>query len=184
VVGLSIRQCGYLYSETNFNRLIFMSQITKNSVVNFHYTLTDVEGSFNESSVGDESAAYLHGYGNIIPGLENEMDGRLVGDEFSVTIQPIDGYGVLQEDSVQRVPIKHLSNKGPLKKGTVVGINTSEGVRQARVVKVGKFNVDVDTNHPLAGRVLKFDVSIVSVREATDEELKHGHAHGPGGHEH
>jgi FKBP-type peptidyl-prolyl cis-trans isomerase SlyD len=161
-----------------------MVQIAKDTVVNFHYALTDVEGSFTESSAGDEPAAYLHGYGNIISGLENEMDGRSIGDEFSVTIQPIDGYGVLQENAVQRVSIKHLANKGPLKKGMVVGINTSEGVRQARVVKAGRFNVDVDTNHPLAGRVLKFDVSIVSVRKATDEELEHGHAHGPGGHKH
>lgn len=161
-----------------------MVQITKDTVVNFHYSLTDVEGSFTESSENDEPAAYLHGYGNIISGLENEMLGRSTDDQFSVTIQPIDGYGVLQENAVQRVPIKHLANKGPLKKGMVVGINTSEGVQQARVVKAGRFNVDVDTNHPLAGRVLKFDVSIVSVRKATDEELEHGHAHGPGGHEH
>lgn len=161
-----------------------MMQIAKDTVVNFYYTLTDAEGTFNESSAGGEPAAYLHGYGNIIAGLEKQMEGRSVGDEFSATVQPINGYGELQENALKRIPIKHLTNKGPLKKGAVVEINTSEGVRQARVVKAGRFNVDVDTNHPLAGRVLTFDVSIVEVRKATVEEMEHRHAHGPGGHDH
>ena len=85
---------------------------------------------------------------------------------------------------MQRGPIKHLATRGPLTEGQTVVVNTREGGRQARVLKVGHFNVDLDLNHPLAGRTLTFEVEILEVRPATEQELAHGHAHGPHGHDH
>jgi len=163
--------------------------IGKDTIVNFHYRLSDNQGNELESSRDGEPVAYLHGHRGIIRGLEDAMEGRKKGDSFSADISAALAYGPRREDAVQRVPIKHLllpkaSNKAKLSKGMQVKINTSEGPRDVSVVKVGKFNVDVDSNHPLAGKDLHFDVEVVDVREASAEELAHGHAHGPGGHHH
>lgn len=159
-------------------------EIQKNKVVMFHYTLTDTEGEHTESTEGKEPAAYLHGYGNIVRGLERAMKGRRAGDEFSVTVQPEDAFGIRNPEGVQRVPIKHLIQPGKLAAGQVVAVNTRQGQRQAIVQKVGRFNVDLDFNHPLAGKTFEFEVSIVEVRDATEEEIAHRHVHGPGGVQH
>jgi len=163
-------------------------QISKDTVALFNYRLRDEAGAEIESSYDSQAMAYLHGHNNIIKGLEKAMEGKSVGDVFSVTVAPEDGYGKRLPESVQRVPVKHLhGNKkqlSRLKAGDVVTINTEQGARQATVVKAGKFNVDVDTNHPLAGQTLTFDVTIEDIREATAEEISHGHAHGIGGHQH
>lgn len=163
-------------------------QINKDLVATFHYRLSKPEGEELESSKGGEPMAYLHGHGNIIKGLEDAMLGKEAGDVFSVTLAPKDAYGERVEDAIQRVPLKHLHGSkkelAQIKAGDVVAINTDQGARQVVVVKAGKFNVDVDTNHPLAGQSLVFDVEIESVREATQEEISHGHAHGVGGHHH
>jgi FKBP-type peptidyl-prolyl cis-trans isomerase SlyD len=154
------------------------------SVVSFHYTLRDDTGTFNESSEKASPVVYLHGAGNIVPGLEKELVGKKSGDKLTATVTPEQGYGQRNENAVQRVPLKHLATRGPISVGQMVVVNTREGGRQARVLKVGHFNVDLDLNHPLAGRTLTFDIEIVEVRAATDEELAHGHAHGPHGHGH
>lgn len=163
-------------------------QVLKDHVVTFHYSLKNEQGEQLETSRGEEPMAYLHGHGNIIAGLERGIEGKNPEDIFSVTVTPEDGYGERREDAIQRVPIKHLMLEGKgkpkLKPGMVVSINTEDGPRQVLVVKAGKFNVDVDNNHPLAGKTLIFDVEIISIREATEEELRHGHAHGVGGHQH
>jgi len=158
--------------------------IGDDSVVSFHYKLTDDTASFNESSEGGNPVVYLHGRNNIVPGLERELAGKKSGDKFTATLRPEDGYGLRNENAVQRVPRKHLATRGPIVAGQMVVVNTREGHRQARVLKVGHFNVDLDLNHPLAGRTLTFDIEVVGVRPATEEELAHGHAHGPGGHGH
>ena len=158
--------------------------IGDNSVVSFHYTLRDDTGAFTESSQAGSPVVYLHGGNNIVPGLEKELAGRKSGDKLTATVTPEQGYGQRNEQAVQRVPLKHLATRGPIAVGQMVVVNTREGGRQARVLKVGHFNVDLDLNHPLAGRTLTFDIEIVDVRAATDEELAHGHAHGPGGHGH
>ncbi len=162
-------------------------KITKDTVVTFHYRLSKGEQELENSHDGDPMA-YLHGHKNIIAGLEEEMLGHESGDAFSVTIPPEKAYGLRKENTLQRVPIKHLHNgqklKNKLKPGMVVHINTDQGTRQATVVKSGRSVVDVDTNHPLAGASLTFDINIESVREATPEEIAHGHAHGVGGHHH
>jgi FKBP-type peptidyl-prolyl cis-trans isomerase SlyD len=156
--------------------------IERDKVVTFHYSLTDPEGSFTEDSTGRDPVVYLHGHGNIVPGLENEMRGKQAGDTFKASVAPEHAYGMRDETAVQRVPIKHLVRPGKLDVGGVVAVNTNVGPRRGIVLKVGRFNVDVDLNHPLAGKTLLFDVRILEVRDATAEEIAHGHAHGPGGH--
>jgi FKBP-type peptidyl-prolyl cis-trans isomerase SlyD len=158
--------------------------IGDNSVVSFHYALRDDTGTFNERSEGGSPVVYMHGHNNIVPGLEKELAGKKSGDKFTATIAPEQGYGLRNDNAVQRVPLKHLATRGPIAVGQMVVVNTRDGGRQARVLKVGHFNVDLDLNHPLAGRTLTFDIEIVDVRAATEEERAHGHAHGPHGHAH
>ena len=153
-------------------------------VVTFHYTLRDSEGVALETSYDGEPTAYLHGSNSIIPGLEKTMAGHEKGDTFSVTVNPKEAYGERQEGKTQRVPIKHLIFKGKLRAGDTARLNTREGKRAVTVIKAGRHSADIDTNHPLAGRALVFEIEIDEVRTATAEELAHGHAHGPGGHQH
>lgn len=159
-------------------------QIAANSVVLFHYTLRNAAGEELESSKGGDATAYLHGARNIIPGLEKAMAGRGAGESFTVTVEPAEAYGERQPDREQRVPVKHLIYRGKLKPGMRVQVNTGEGPRAVTVIKAGRHSADVDTNHPLAGETLTFDIDILEVREASPEERAHGHAHGPGGHHH
>jgi FKBP-type peptidyl-prolyl cis-trans isomerase SlyD len=158
--------------------------IADDSVVSFHYKLSDDTGAFNESSEGGSPVVYMHGRHNIVPGLEKQLAGKKSGDKLTATVAPEEGYGARNENAVQRVPVKHLATRGPYSVGQMVVVNTRDGGRQARVLKVGHFNVDLDLNHPLAGRTLTFDIEIVEVRAATEQELAHGHAHGPHGHDH
>ena len=162
--------------------------IDKNKVVSFHYRLAEEGGKEIENSHGGEPMLFLKGHNNIVAGLEKAMEGKQAGDTFSVTVPPSEGYGERNEGNQQRIPIKHLhgdkKSKAKIRAGMVVSVETEDGPRQVTVVKAGKFNVDVDSNHPLAGRTLVFDVEVVDVREATAEEASHGHAHGVGGHQH
>lgn len=158
--------------------------VEKSKVVSFHYTLKNSTGEEMESSREKEPMSYLHGSNNIIVGLEKAMEGRSAGDEFSVTVEPEDAYGIRNENNVQRVSLKRLKGVGKLTPGQVLNLQTNKGPVQVTVLKVGRFNVDVDGNHPLAGMQLTFDVEITAVRDASEEETKHGHAHGPGGHQH
>ncbi|MBQ0719741.1 MAG: peptidylprolyl isomerase [Gammaproteobacteria bacterium] len=154
-------------------------KISKDSVVEFEYSLKDGAGKELENSDGGEATVYLHGHGAMLPALEQELAGREVGDHLAVDLtQP---YGPTHPDSVQRVPLKHLRAKKRPEPGTIVVVQGKEGPRQVTVVKVGKFSVDVDTNHPFAGLDLTFDITIKTVREATKEELSHGHSHGADG---
>ena len=159
-------------------------QIGPETVVTFHYTLHDESGAELETSRTSEATAYLHGASNIIPGLETAMTGKSTGDIFSVTLKPDEAYGLRNPDKEQRVPIKHLLFKGKLRPGAVVQLNTKEGMKAVTVTKAGRHTADIDTNHPLAGQTLVFDIEIVDLRAASAEELAHGHAHGAGGHQH
>lgn len=163
-------------------------QISADKVVSFHYNLKDVDGTLLETSYDVEPTLYLHGHSNILASLEDVLEDKAAGDKVSVTLAPDQAYGERKEGAVQRIPIKHLHNhtalKNKLKPGMKVQVNTQHGPWEAIVLKVGKFNVDIDSNHPLAGKTLSFDIEVVDVREATAEELAHGHAHGAGGHHH
>jgi len=167
--------------------------IANNKVVAFHYRMSTREAGENkpaewlESSFDGDPVYYLHGHGNLVRGLEQAMAGRQVGDEFNVTIAPEEAYGQRRENAVQRVPLKHLhrSKKAkPIKPGDVVTVQTEKGPRAFVAIKVGKFNVDVDLNHPLAGETLYYEVKIIDIRDASREEIAHRHVHGPGGHQH
>ena len=115
---------------------------------------------------------------------KTQLVGKKSGDKFTATVAPEQGYGLRNENAVQRVPLKHLATRGPIAVGQMVVVNTREGGRQARVVKVGHFNVDLDLNHPLAGKTLSSRSRSSTCAQATEEELAHGHAHGPDGHGH
>lgn len=159
-------------------------KISNDCVASFHYTLKNVAGETVESSRGGEPMSYLQGRGNIIAGLEEAMLGRSAGDTFSVTVHPEKGYGARREDWARRIPVKHLQGAKRWRPGMTALVETAQGPRQVTVMKVGRFMADVDLNHPMAGETLTFDIEIVAVREATKEELAHGHAHGAGGHHH
>lgn len=157
--------------------------IARDSVVSFHYRLS-VGAEMVEDSHDGEPLSYLHGHGNIIRGLEQEMAGRSSGESFTATIPPELGYGPRDKDAVVRVQMKQVLTKGRLAAGQQIMINTEHGPRQVRVIKPGKFVVDIDTNHPMAGATLTFAIEIVAERAASAEELAHGHVHGAGGHHH
>ena len=156
----------------------------KDKVVSFHYTLKNSNGEQMETSREQDPMVYLHGADNIIVGLEKAMEGHAVNDEFSVTVEPEEAYGVRNGNNVQRVPLKRLKGIGKVSVGQVLNLQTNQGQVQVTVLKVGRFNIDVDGNHPLAGMALTFDVEITDIREASAEELEHKHVHGPGGHQH
>jgi FKBP-type peptidyl-prolyl cis-trans isomerase SlyD len=158
--------------------------IQENKVVSFHYTLTNQDGEQIESSRDQQPMTYLHGGNNIIPGLEKAMAEKSVGDEFQVTVEAAEAYGERNEDKLQRIPAKHFKNLKRLMPGQLVALQTQQGQMQVTVVKIGRFNVDVDANHPLAGQALTFDVEVTEIRDASKEENAHGHVHGPGGVDH
>ena len=156
----------------------------KDKVVTFHYTLSNADGEEMESTRDKIPMVYLHGGNNIISGLEKAMEGRSINDKFSATIEPENAYGVRNENNIQRIPLKRLKGIGKISIGQILSMQTNNGPVQVTVLKVGRFNADVDGNHPLAGQQLTFDVEITDIRDATGEETTHGHAHGPGGHQH
>jgi len=163
-------------------------KIAKDSVVRFHYTVSEpsAEGRGQESlesSKDREPLAILYGHGNIIPGLETAMLDREAGASFGVDVAAADAYGEKRDGLSQRVPKKHFGAQ-KLEPGMQVVLQTNFGPRAVTIQKVGMSVVDVDLNHPMAGKDLHFDVEIVEVREATAEELEHGHVHGDGGHHH
>jgi len=158
--------------------------VEKGKVVNFHYTLKNADGEEMESSREHDPMTYLHGSNNIIVGLEKAMEGYTTGDTFEVTVEPEEAYGVRNDGNIQRIPMKRLKGLGKIMPGQILNLQTKQGPVQVTVVKVGRFNVDVDANHPLAGQKLTFDVEITDIREASAEETEHGHVHGPGGHQH
>lgn len=159
-------------------------QVDNGSVVSFFYTLSDEGGNVIESNRDGEPAVYLHGANNIIPKLEAAFVGKQKGDNFELALSAADGYGERKADAVERVPAKYFKHAGKLKPGQAVQLHTEDGAMLVTVVKVGKFSVDVDTNHPLSGKALQYAIDIADVRAATPDEQSHGHAHGPGGHHH
>jgi FKBP-type peptidyl-prolyl cis-trans isomerase SlyD len=160
-------------------------QIAQDKVVLIHYTLTDDGGKVLDSSSGGDPLAYLHGQGNIIPGLEKALEGKQAGDKLNVRVEPAEGYGVRDDSLVQQVPRRAFGSVSKVEPGMQFHAQSAQG--QMRVVTVTNVQGDmvtVDGNHPLAGEVLVFDVEVTEVRDATGEELEHGHVHGPGGHHH
>ncbi len=158
--------------------------IKQDSVVTLHYTLKDDAGTVLDSSAGGEPLSYLHGHGNLIPGLERELSGKDTGDKLQVKVPAADGYGEYDQQLVQEVPRQALRGVPDVKVGMRLTAQTQHGSHAVTVTRVGGDSVTLDANHPLAGKDLNFDVEITGVRDATAEELTHGHAHGAGGHHH
>ncbi len=153
-------------------------------VVQFHYVLTGDDGAVIDRS-SDQPMTYLHGYGNIVPGLESALLGKQVGAKVRADVTPADAYGELDADAFQSVHRSEFPKNMPIEVGTPVQAQGSDGrVVTLWIHKTEGAQVTLTTNHPLAGQNLHFDVEIVGIREASEEERGHGHAHGPGGHHH
>lgn len=159
-------------------------QVATKTVVAIDYTLKDDDGEVLDTSQGREPLSYLHGSGGIIPGLERELEGKSVGHEMQVSIAAADAYGERNESLRQEVPRAQFAEIDDLEVGMQFRVDTNNGPMMITIVEVSDELVTIDGNHPLAGMALHFDVAIRGVREATAEELEHGHAHGPGGHDH
>ena len=159
--------------------------IAAQKVVSIHYKVVDSDSNeLLDTSEGAEPMTYLHGASNIIPGLEQALEGKTVGDEFEVTIAAAEAYGERSEDRVQQVPREAFQEMDRIEPGMRVSAQTAQGAIELVITEVEEDSVTVDANHPLAGRALTFEVRIENVRDASEEEVAHGHAHGPGGHEH
>lgn len=153
-------------------------KIAKQCVVAIHYTLKDDQGQELDSSRDQAPLTYLHGAEGLIPGLERELEGREQGERFETTVQPEDAYGDVNPQLVQDVPLEVLDGIENLHVGMALQSRTPDGqVQNLRVDAISDDSATLNANHPLAGEVLHFDVSVESVREATEEELEHGHAH-------
>jgi FKBP-type peptidyl-prolyl cis-trans isomerase SlyD len=174
--------CPYLKLHPTPRQENLILSIQKDSVVTFNYTLKDDAGDVLDSSSAGEPLAYLHGHGNLVPGLERELEGKNGGDKLSVKVAPADGYGEMSRDLIQKVPRRSLKGIAKITVGMRLHAQTPEGPRAVTVTNVTGDMVTIDGNHPLAGQNLNFDIEIIEVRAATEEELAHGHVHGPGGH--
>ena len=152
--------------------------IGDNLVVSANYKLTDDDGNLLDSSEGSEPLVYLHGADNIIPGLEKALVGKVKGDSLKVRVEPAEGYGEVDPDLIQTVEKAIFQGVESVEVGMTFEAEAPDGSVQPIVVKkVDGDQVTIDVNHPLAGVVLHFDVEIIGVREATEEEVAHGHAH-------
>lgn len=159
--------------------------IADGKVVQIHYTLTDGEGQQIDTSRGRDPLAYLHGAENIVPGLESQLTGRSVGDALTAVVEPADGYGVRDPAAVQVVSRDAFPADAQIAPGVQFFLENQAGqVMPVWVAKVEASEVTLDTNHPLAGVQLHFEVEVVGIRAASAEEVAHGHPHGPGGHHH
>lgn len=153
-------------------------KIADQCVVAIHYTLTDEQGQELDSSRGQDPLTYLHGAQGLIPGLERQLEGREPGDSFTATVQPEEGYGPMHPELIQEVPLSVLEGIDNLHVGMALQSRAPDGqVHNLRVDAIGDDTATLNANHPLAGSVLHFDVSVESVREATPEERDHGHVH-------
>ncbi len=151
---------------------------TENPVVSIHYTLTNKAGEQLDSSIGAEPLSYLHGAGNIIPGLEKALSESSVGDKLTVTIEPADAYGERNEDQIQSVPKSMFQGIDKIEVGMQFQADSSHGPAIVTITKVEGDNVTIDGNHPLAGEQLTFEVEVMEIRPATETEIEHGHIHG------
>jgi len=157
-------------------------QVADNTAVSIHYTLTNDEGEVLDSSIGDEALVFLQGSGNIISGLEKAMVGKVAGDKFNVRIAAEEAYGELMDDMIQVISRDMFEGVDDIEVGMQFHADVSFGTGVVTVVSIDDENVTIDGNHPLAGVALTFDVEVLDVRAATEEEATHGHIHGAGCH--
>lgn len=156
-------------------------KIEKNVVVSLAYQLVLEDGAVVDQSTVDAPLDYLHGHNNLITGLENELEGKVVGDKFTATIAPEDAYGEYNDELVQRVPAEVFQGVDEIEVGMRFLADTDQGQIPVEITEVDGDEVVVDGNHMLAGQTLTFDVEVVAIRAATEEEIQHGHMHQAGG---
>ena len=159
-------------------------KISNNKVVGIEYTLKDLTGEIVDSNAGEDLLHYIQGLGNIVPGLERTMAGKAVGDSFEVEVKAADGYGIYDEKLLRKVPRELLKNMGNVKVGMMLQSRGPEGEQVFTVTHLTDAEVTLDGNHPMAGKDLFFAIVVKEIRDATADELAHGHAHGPGSHHH
>jgi FKBP-type peptidyl-prolyl cis-trans isomerase SlyD len=159
-------------------------KITKNSVVTIQYILTDSKNAVLDQSSPSEPLVYLHGSGSIIPGLEAALEGKSRGNQLQVTVPPEEAYGVRHEEMLQSMKKSEFPEGEEVELGMRFQVQTENGTMILTVIEVKENEIIVDANHPLAGLTLNFDVKVEDVREATENEITHGHAHGPDDHHH
>ncbi len=155
-------------------------KISKKKVGVIHYTLKNDKGVVLDSSDGQKPLSYIHGMKNLIPGMEKALEGKVAGDKLDIVIPPEEAYGIRSEKLVNDVPIANFPEKEHVKVGVQFQANTPEGPKVATVIKVEGETVSVDFNHPLADETLHFSIEIIEVRDATEDEISHGHVHGDG----
>lgn len=158
--------------------------ISHNKVVHMHYELKNDNGEILDSSKGREPLAYIHGMGNIIPGLEKELNNKIKGDKINAVIAPEEAYGVKDDRKVFKVGKNQFQGEGSIVEGMQIQAEANGKMEVGTVEKIDNEEVTLNFNHPLAGETLHFDVEVMGVRDATEEELSHGHVHGEGGHHH
>lgn len=159
-------------------------QVAKHKVISIEYTLTDPQGTELDSSRGGSPFVYIHGIGNIIPGLEAALEGKAQGEQINAVIPPENAYGVRDESLVQQLDRSQFDTEDDIQVGMQFHAMSEAGPRVVTVVSVEVDKVTIDGNHPLAGMTLHFDVTVKEIRDATGEELSHGHVHGPDDHHH
>ena len=153
---------------------------TENPVVSIHYTLTNQAGEKLDSSIGAEPLSYLHGAGNIIPGLESALSETSVGDKLTVTVEAADAYGEHNEQKIQTVSKDMFQGMDKIEVGMQFQADSSSGPALVTITEIEGDNITIDGNHPLAGEQLTFDVEVMDIRSATETEMEHGHIHGAG----
>jgi FKBP-type peptidyl-prolyl cis-trans isomerase SlyD len=159
-------------------------QVSNNTAVSIHYTLTKDDGEVIDSSIGHEPLSYLHGTGSIIAGLEKVLHEKHVGDKFTANIPASDAYGQIFEERIQVISREMFEGIDNIEVGMQFHADVSEGPGIVSVIAIDGENITIDGNHPLAGMPLNFDIEVIEVRPATAEEIEHGHIHGAGGHHH
>ncbi len=157
-------------------------QVADNMAVSIHYTLTNDDSEVLDSSIDGEPLVYLHGTGNIIPGLEDALLGKAVGDKFKVRIAAKDAYGEQNDEMIQVIPRAMFEGIEEIEVGMMFHADVSSGSGEVTIIKIDGDDITIDGNHPLAGMALTFDVEVVDARPATKEEAEHGHIHGAGCH--
>jgi FKBP-type peptidyl-prolyl cis-trans isomerase SlyD len=155
--------------------------ITLNKVASIHYTLTDEDGEILDSSAGQEPLVYLQGHQNLVPGLEAALEGKTTGDKLSVVVVAAEGYGEFDPSMVQELPRSAFEGIDEIEVGMEFHAETDHGLQIVEVIEVEGDTVTINGNHPLAGTDLHFEVEVIAVRDATEEELQHGHVHSAGG---
>ena len=159
-------------------------KVEDHKVVGIEYTLKDKTGDVVDTNVGDESLYFIQGLGSIVPGLERAMHGRPLGDSFEIEIKAAEGYGEFDATKVRKIPKSVVKNLGEVTPGMMLQAQGPDGMEVVTVTQVTETEVHLDANHPMAGKDLFFAIRIAEIRDATEDELAHGHAHGPGGHHH